>query len=169
MFFLIDIILYIYSKNENTIIIKEVYAISQHLMLAISGNVPFNIAIKSASNNIEYTRLKDEFDRFIIDYELYNFDIVKASNKLSQKFNSYELQSFLELIEQSEKEGNLIQNLNGFIDSLELTKMKYQKIRSTKKFLYVTLGSVLVLANIILVIAYPLIIELTSNLNKLFI
>ena len=98
IFLLPDILISIYSKNESIIIINEISNIVQNIIISLSANMTLYDSLKSSINVINYNRLKNEYSRFIDNYMMYNFDILKAISIFSSKFKSYEFNMFLSLL-----------------------------------------------------------------------
>ena len=92
----------------------------------------------------------------------------QAAINLEKKFDSYELSLFLSTLIQGDAEGNLLENLKKFSDTLELNYFKYLKKKSAERLMYVTIGTVLSLVNIILVVMYPIFKQVVDNLQVIF-
>jgi hypothetical protein len=75
---------------------------------------------------------------------------------------------FLSLLTQGEKEGNMIEILETFLDSLELMYFKNLKYKSSKKALGIILITIVVLFNSFIVVLYPIIVEVTTSFTSLF-
>lgn len=107
-------------------------------------------------------------EKFILLYEATGFDIKKSIKCIENKFNSYELEIFISLLKQGEREGKLIESLERYNETLELSYFKYIKRQTSKQLTYVSLGTVLLLGNITLVVMYPLVIEIINSLGTIF-
>lgn len=107
-------------------------------------------------------------EKFVALYEATGFDIKKSIKCLEDKFDSYELEMFISILKQGEKEGKLIESLERYNETLELSYFKYIKRQTSKQLIYVSLGTVLVLGNIALVVMYPLVIEIMNSLSTMF-
>lgn len=157
-----------YSKNESLKIINDISELSNNLKLALSCNIPLHDALNYVKNNIEYKRFKEAFELFINDYMMYNFNMIKAIDNFKQKFNSYEFNMFLNIILQGEKEGKIVESLNVFSETLELSYFKYLKYKEAKRILFVTLASIISLINISILAVYPIIMQISENLQNIF-
>jgi len=69
---------------------------------------------------------------------------------------------------QGDAEGNLLENLEKFAETLELNYFKYLKKKSAERLMYVTLGTVISLVDIVLVVMYPIFKQVIDNLQVIF-
>lgn len=155
-------------KNESLKIINDISEVTSSLKLALSCNIPLHESLKYVTNNIDYKRFREKFDLFINDYLMYNFNMIKAVDNFSLKFSSYEFNMFLNIILQGEKEGKMIESLTIFSETLDLSYFKYLKYNETRRILFVTMASILSLINITIMAIYPIIMQITENLQNVF-
>jgi len=167
-FFSLDYLIYLYKKEEDTKLIDELKNLTSNLILCLSTYAPLKLAFKNAGKALRYKRFIITFEDFIRDYEMNGYNLNKALKRLEEKFDSYDLSVFTSLLRQGEREGNLIENLERFSETLDLNYFKYLKRQSAKRLLYVTLGTVLSLINIMLVVMYPIIVKVMGNLQSIF-
>jgi hypothetical protein len=118
--------------------------------------------------NIKYKRFREGFESFINDYLMYNFNMIKAIDNFKLKFNSYEFNMFLNIILQGEKEGKIIESLTVFSETLDLSYFKYLKYKEAKRIMFVTIASIISLINITILAIYPIIIQISENLQNIF-
>ena len=76
---------------------------------------------------------------------------------------------FNNLLKQGEKEGKLIEYLERFDETLELSYFKYLKRQGDKQLLYVIMGCMISLGSMSIVVIYPMIIDIINNLQKIFV
>ena len=167
-FFTPNYILYSYTKNERNILINEIKNLTNSIVLSLSAYGTLEYALNIAKNSLTYPRLIREFNKFIYEYKMNGYNIKKAALNLENKFNSYELSLLLSTLIRGDVEGNLLENLEKFVDTLELNYFKYLKKKSTERLMYVTLGTVISLINIILVVMYPIFKQVLDNLQVIF-
>jgi len=168
IYFLPNILISTHSKNESIIINSEISNIVQNIILSLSAKMTLYDSLKSSVNSISYNRLKKEYSKFVENYIMYNFNILKAISIFSDKFNSYEFYMFLSLLAQGEKEGNMIEILDTFYDSLQLTYLKNLKYKSSKRSIMIVLSTIVVLINSFVIVLYPIIIEISSSFAEMF-
>lgn len=167
-FFSFDYLIYLYKKEEKTILIDELKNLTSNLILCLSTSAPLKLAFKNAIKSLKYKRFIITFEEFVHDYELNGYNLNKALSRLEKKFDSYELSVFASLLRQGEKEGNIIENMERFSETLDLNYFKYLKRQSSKRLMYVTFGTVLSLINIILIVMYPILVKVMGNLQIIF-
>ena len=168
IYFFPNILIYLFKKKEAIIIIDELFKISDNLLLTLSSNMTLYKSLKICMSNIKYKRLKEQMDIFILDYEMYNFNIEKSVDNIRDKFNCLEFNMFLDILIQGEKEGKLIQNLEMFSENLELSYFKTLKYKASKRMMYVVLSCLIAVVNIALITVYPLINEIMQNMSSIF-
>lgn len=96
------------------------------------------------------------------------YNLKDASLRFEKQFLSYELSLFLSTLVQGSIEGNLLENMEKLSETLELNYFKYLKKKSQERLLYVTLGTVISLVNIILIVMYPIFKQVVDNLQIIF-
>lgn len=163
-----NFLIYIYTKNESIKIISDISEISNSLKLALSCNIPLNESLKYVKDNIKYKRFRDSFETFTSDYLMYNFNIIKAVDNFKIKFNSYEFNMLLNIITQGEKEGKMIEALSVFSETLDLSYFKYLKYNEARRMLFVTIAAIISLINIAVLAIYPIMIQISQNLQNIF-
>lgn len=168
IFILPNILIFIYSKNESIIIINEISNIVQNIIISLSANMTLYDSLKASINVINYNRFRQEYSRFVENYMMYNFDILKAISIFSLKFNSFEFNMFLSLLSQGEKEGNMVQIFETFSDSLELSYFKNLKYKSSTRTLMIVISTIILLINSFAIVLYPIIVEISSSFVEMF-
>ena len=167
-FFTPNYLLYSYTKNEKNILINEIKNLTNSIVLSLSAYGTLEYALNIAKSTLTYPRFILEFDKFIYEYKMHGYNIKQAAINLEKKFTSYELTLFLSALIQGDSEGNLLEDLEKFSETLELNYFKYLKKKSAERLMYVTLGTVLSLLNIVLVVMYPLFKQVIDNLQIIF-
>ena len=168
MYFLPNVLIFLYSKNESSIINNEISNIVQNIILSLSANMTFYDSLKYAQNSINYDRLKKEYSKFVEDYMMYNFDIFKAISTFLTKFNSYEFYVFLSLLLQGEKEGNMIEILENFYDSLQFKYFKNLKYKASVRTIMIIFSTLILLINSFAIVLYPIITEISFSFTEMF-
>ncbi len=161
--------IYSFKKSEKTLIINELKGLVNNMIICLSAYATLKDSLDVSVESIDYKRLKEEMNKFVRSYELYGYDLQKASNVLDGKFESYELDMFIGILKQSEKEGNILENLERFSTVLDLSYFKYLKRQSARRLLNVTLGTVLILVDIALIVMYPIFVQILENMQTIFI
>lgn len=168
IYFFPDILVSLFKINESSKLINEISNIVQNIILSLSANMSLYNSLFSSINLIKYNRFKIEFGNFINRYKMYNYNILKAVNNFENKFSSYEFKMFLSILVECEKEGNYIELLENFNESLEIRYIKSVNFQYIKN-LSLTMFSIIVsLLNSLFIVGYPIIYEITSNMYKMF-
>lgn len=167
-FLIPDILIRLFIQKENNKLIYETKNVNSNLILCLHATIPLKDALKYVCNYIQYKRFKIYFQIFSENYEKYKFNIKKASINLISKFNSVELREFIDVIVQNENNGNLAEALEQYNDMLDITYNKYIKSQSDKRLIYVVMGTILMLFNIIAIILYPIAIQVLDSLQIIF-
>lgn len=167
-FFTPNYLIYSYIKNEKYILINEIKDFTNSLVLSLSAYGTLENSLSIAKNSLTYNRFITEIDKFIYEYKMNGYNLKQAAINLENKFDSYELNLLLSTLIQGDSEGNLVQDLEKFTETLELNYFKCLKKKSAERLMYVTLGTILSLANIILVVMYPIFKQVIDNLQVIF-
>ena len=168
IFYMPNFLIMMFKKNEKILIIKELRNISNSIIIALSASVQFEEAIKKAGVVISSKRLRKAYDKFVIGYKLSEYDLKKSVILLNDKFNYYEMELFTSTLVNSESEGNSMQSLIKYNQVLDISYSKYLAAENSKRLMYVTLGTVISLFNIITIVMYPIFVEVSSNLQSIF-
>lgn len=168
IFFMPNLLIKSYIKSQNVQLIKELKNINSSMILQLSAFVPFKDALKAAVNNIQDKRIKKHFLKFVYEYEIMGFNIKKPAEKLLTKFKSGELSVFLQVLVQCENEGNIIENLERFNATLELSYFKYLNSQAAKRMTYMIIGTVIMLLNIAILCMYPMLVQMNNSLEMIF-
>lgn len=137
-------------------------------MLQISAYVPFKDALKGAVNQICDKDIRKHFNKFVYDYEVMGFSIKKPAEKLITKFKSEELTSFVQMLVQCENEGNIIENLERFNTTLDMSYFKYLNSKALKRATYMIVGTIIMLINIAILCMYPMLVQMNNSLQMIF-
>ena len=149
-------------------IINDISNIVQNIVLSLSANMLLYDSLKNSVDNIENKRFKKEYSIFVNNYRMYNFNIVKAVDEFSQKFSFYEFNMFLSLLIQGEKEGNLLELLESFIENLDITYFKYLKYKSTQRLVVIIFTTFISIVNSFLIVLYPIVIQVSQSFTDIF-
>ena len=168
MFFLPNLLIYYFIKNENLKLIYEISNIVYSLILSLSTNLSIKDSLLISVHTVKYQRLRKSYKKFIDDYLMYNLNMQRGIEEFSKKFNSYEFNMFLSVLTDADKEGNMIEGLEIFSQTLEAMYFKYLRYKSSKNFLFVSLATVVSLINIFLLVGYPMIVQISSGFKNLF-
>ena len=167
-FYIPNILIKIRKNNEKILIIKNLRNIVNSIIISLSASLTLEEALKSSISTIDYKRLKKEFEIFVLNYRAYGYNMKRAINDLKQKFGYYEMELFISTLLNSEGDGNIMQSLDKFNMVLDISYSKYLAKENSKRLLYLTLGTILSLLNIIIIVMYPIFMEVSNNLQVIF-
>lgn len=168
VFCLPNLLIKMFKNNEKIVIINELRNITNAIMISMSASVPFEEAINSAMSVIKNKRLRKNYEIFTSNYRLSGYNLKKSINQLVEKFDYYEVDLFASTLINSEKEGNVIQALMKYNVILDISYSKYLAKENSKRLMYLTSGTVISLFNIIVIVMYPIFVEVSNNLQMIF-
>ena len=168
VFYIPNLLIIMFKKNEKVLVVKELRNITNAINISLSASLSLEDAIKSSINVITHKRLKNAYEDFIRNYRISGYNIKKSINLLKDKFRYYEMELFTSTLINSEREGNIIQGLEKYSIILDISYSKYLAKENSKRLLYLTFGTVISLINIIIIVMYPMFIEVWSNLQTIF-
>jgi len=168
IFFIPDYLIHSYIKKEKYILINEIKGIVNSLILCLSSHTTLEQALKQSCIGIKYIRLKHNYITFVKEYQMNGYKLQRPSKTLESKFKTYELTLFLGTLIQGEREGNLLESLEKYRDTLELNYFKYLKRKMAANLLYVAFGTILSLINIVAIVMYPILVQVLNNLQLIF-
>lgn len=167
-FFIPDILIKLFIQKENNKLIHEIKNVNSNIILCLNASIPLKDALKHVCNYIEYKRFKLHFQKFAENYEKYKFNLKKASLNFTSKFVSNELNEFIDVVVQNENNGSLAESLEQYNDLLDIKYNKYIKSQADKRLMYVVIGTIVMLFNIITIILYPIAMQVLESLQIIF-
>lgn len=168
IFFIPEILINIYKRNENSKVINQISNIVQNQILLLSSGMSFFDSLKFSADTLNQSRFKKEYVKFINNYQLFNFNIKKAIYEFESKFYSFEFKMYVSILIQSEKEGNLLSSLEVFSDNLNFSYIKFLKYKNLQRTLFLIVSTIILLLNSFIVIVYPMAIQISQNLVNIF-
>lgn len=167
-YFLIDLYILINKKNRNTEICNDLYNVVNSICLQLSSNVLLKDALKRQYENCKNSDFKKAMVTFATRYELSELNIDDAIKSLNDSFDILELSLFCNALSEYNKTDNIIEILENLVVSLKSKQLDRIKASTRTKVLYITLGVIIALVNIILLIFYPLFISIGEGFNSIF-
>lgn len=167
-YFIPNLLIQLFRKNERALVIKNLRSIVNTLIISLSASLTLENSIKTSIMAIDYIRLRKEFEAFLNNYRTYGYNMRKAINIFKERFNYYEVELFTSALLNAENDGNIIHSLEKYNMVLDISYSKYLARENSKRMLYLTFGMVLSLINIIIIIMYPMFIEVSENLQVIF-
>lgn len=168
IFFTPNYLIYSYKNKEKCLLINELKNITNNLILYLSSYTSLKDSLNLIKPTIKNKRLYVAYEIFLKEYNMNGYKLNLPSRNLEAKFESYELSLFLTSLIQGDKEGNILDAILKYKETLEFNYFKYLKKKAGTRLLYVTFGTVLSLINIVLVIMYPIFMQVVDSLKIIF-
>ena len=167
-FFILDYLIFNFKNNEKNILVNEIRNLTNSVIITLSSYATLEQALNSAKMVLTYKRFKEEYERFIYEYKMSGYNLKESGLRLESKFYSYELSLLITTLLQGEKQGNILESMKKYSETLELNYFKYLKKKSAQRLLYVTLATIISLVNIVLIVMYPMFTQVVNNLQIMF-
>jgi len=169
LFFIPNILISSFKRKENLIIIGEISNIVQSLILSLEASMNIHQALEVSYSSLKYKRFKENYKKFVDNYMLYNLNTSRAVEDFSKKFNSYEFNMFISILLDSNKNVGLKEEFEAFNKTLDIVYFKYLRYKLEKNFFIVSMFTVVSLINIFLIVGYPMVMQISSGFQNLFI
>lgn len=168
IFFTPNYLIYSYKNKEKCLLINELKNITNNLILYLSSYTSLKDSLNKIQSTIKNKRLYVAYEIFLKEYNMNGYKLNSPAKKLEAKFESYELSLFLGTLIQGDREGNVLEAILKYKETLELNYFKYLKKKTATRLMYVTLGTILSLINIILIVMYPILMQVMNSLQIIF-
>ena len=167
-YFFIDFYIALNKKSRDAEICSDLYNVVNSLCLQLSAHVSLKDSIKMQFENCRNKDLKLALIEFSACYELSELNIDEAVNVLNNKFEIMEITMFCNALAEYSQTGNVIEILDNLAEGLGEKQVSKMKEDTRTKIIYITIGVIMALTNIILLVFYPLFISLGQNFNNIF-
>lgn len=168
IFFTPNYLIYNYKNKEKSLLINELKNITNNLILYLSSYTSLKDSLNQIQSTIKNKRLYSAYEIFLKEYNMNGYKLNKPAKNLESKFESYELSLFLGTLIQGDKEGNILDAILKYKETLELNYFKYLKKQTATRLMYVTFGTILSLINIVLIVMYPILMQVMDSLQIIF-
>ena len=167
-FFFLDVYIYFYKKSRDLAICNDLYNVTNSLYLQLSANVPLKNALKFQFENCKNKSFRNAMIEFSTTYELSGYNIDKATSYLNNTFDITEITIFCNSLLELNKTGDIIETLDNLSYSLQDKQIEQLKETTRNKVIYITIGVIIALTNIIMLVFYPLFISIGKGFNNIF-
>ena len=167
-FFVIDIYLLLHKRSRDSEICGDILNIANSVCLQLSSHISLKDSLKMQYDNCKNKDFKKAMIEFSTCYELSELNIDLAIHKLNHKFEILELDMFCNALSEYHRNGNIIDILENLTDGLAEKQMDKLKEITREKVIYITVGVILALTNIILLVFYPLFISVGQGFQTIF-
>lgn len=167
-YFFIDVYILLHKRSRDSEICNDILSIANSICLQLSAHISLKDSLKMQYDNCKNKDLKKAMIEFSTCYELSELNIDLAIQNLNHKFEILELDMFCNALHEYHQSGNIIEILENLADGLSEKQMNQLKEITRTKIVYITLGVILALTNIILLIFYPLFISVGQGFQTIF-
>ncbi len=167
-YFFIDFYIYINKKSRDAEICNDLYNVTNSICMQLSSHLSLKDALKFQYENCSNKDFKKAIIEFSTCYELSELNIEEAIKSLKQKFDILEVQVFCNSLSEYNETGNIVEILDNLSQTLGEKQLDKLKENTRTKIIYITIGVIIALTNIILLIFYPLFMELGQEFNNIF-
>ena len=167
-YFFIDIYILVNRKSRNNEICADLLNVVDSMSLQLSAEVTLKDSLRRQFENCKNKDFKKAILEFSMQYELSELNINESLDELKNKFDILELNMFCNSLKQFNKVGNIIEILDNLSNVLKVKYLEKIKDATRTKVLYITLGVIIALGNIIMLTFYPLFISVGQGFNTIF-
>lgn len=167
-YFFIDVYIMVNKRSRDAEICNDLYNVVNSICIQLSAHVSMKDSLKKQFENCKNNDLKRALIEFSTTYELSELNIDKAIKVLENKFDILEINMFCNALSEYNNTGNVIEVLENLAESLGEKQVVKMKDDTRTKVIYITMGVLLALTNIILLVFYPLFISVSQNFNNIF-
>ena len=154
---LFQIIINMINNNENSKIVSSLNLMVENLIQLINSNLPIKVCIENIQTLIFSKRFKRYYQKFIINYKSFGYNLPIAIKVLEDNFICSELTSFIEVLKNYDNDDNFLDSLSVLNEILIRKENEIILKKLNKKRTETGVCVVLLLINCIVVILYPLI------------
>lgn len=166
--FFIDVYIFVNKKSRDSEICNDLYNVTNSICLQLSSHVSLKDSIKYQFQNCKNKDFQKAMIEFSACYELTELNIDNAVNVLNSKFDILEINMFCNALTEYNKTGDVVEILENLASNLGEKQIDVIKDQTRTKIVYITIGVIIALINIILLVFYPLFISLGQGFDNLF-
>lgn len=167
-YFLIDMYIFINKKTRESAICEDLLNVTNSISLQLSANIPLKESLKRQFEICKNKDFKKAMLEFSTNYELSELSIEKSLKILQDKFDITEINMFCNALSEYNKVGDITEVLENLTEILKTKYIEKLKETTKKKIVYITLGVIIALCNIVLIIFYPLLISIGQGFSTIF-
>ncbi len=167
-YFILDLFILIRKQSRDYEICYDLLNVCNSISLQLSANIMLKDSLKRQFEICKNQDFKQAMLKFSTKYELSELDLDTALKELNQSFQIPEVEMFCNSLSQYTSVGNIITILDSLAEALK--EKYYKKIRdgTRNKILYITIGVMIALGNMILLTFYPLFVSIENGLSNIF-
>lgn len=167
-YFLLDLLLVFHKKTRDSEICQDLFRVTNSLCLQLSAQVSLQDSLSTQYEQCQNADFRKAMMEFATYYELSEFNMELAIRTLKQKFDLLELDLFGNALCEYHRSGHVLEILENLAETLKEKQMEQVKQITRNKVLYITLGVMVALGNIILLTFYPLFVSVGQGFQQIF-
>jgi len=167
-YYFIDFYILLNKKSRNSEICNDLYNVTNSVCMQLSSHMSLKDSLKFQFLNCSNKDFKKAMIEFSTTYELSELNIDTAVKVLKNKFDIMEVDMFCNALSEYNQTSNITEVLDNLSSSLGEKQIDRYKENTRSKIVYITIGVIIALINIILLIFYPLFISLAQGFNNIF-
>ncbi len=167
-YFFIDIYISMNKKTRDLEICGDLYDVVNSVSLQLSSHMSLKDSLKYQYENCKNKDFKKALIELSTSYELSEYNIDFATNALRDKFEILEIDMFCNALQEYNQTSSITEILDNLSSILEEKQIEKHKDDTRSKIIYITIGVIIALINIIFLIFYPLFISLGQGFNSIF-
>lgn len=167
-YFFIDAYIALNRKSRNSEICNDLYSVVDSICMQLSSHMTLKDSIKFQYKNCKNKDFKKAIIEFSTRYELSELNIDYAVKGLREKFDILEIEMFCNALSEYNHTGNITEILENLSSTLAEKQIERYKDNTRSKIIYITIGVIIALLNIVLLVFYPLFISLGNGFNNIF-
>lgn len=167
-YFIIDLYIAINRRSRDSEICNDILNVINSICLQLSAHISLKDSIKKQYENCKNKDFKKAMIEFSTCYELSELNIDMSINALNSKFEILELDMFCNALSEYNKSGNITEILENLAENLTEKQVEKLKENTRNKIVYITLGVIVALTNIVLITFYPLFVSVGQGFNNIF-
>jgi hypothetical protein len=167
-FFSINIYILFNGIIRNNAIIIDLLTVVDCLYLQMSAHVTLKDSLRGLNTVCKNPDLRKALVKLSAKYELTEYNIEEAADEFKESFNIVEIDMLSAAIKQQIKLGSsldVLNNLSGILKDSYLNKLN---LTTKIKILYITLGVVVILINLIALTFFPIFVGIGENMSQIF-
>lgn len=139
----------------------------ESLSVQMSSNMPLKLALKNLPDVCKYPKFKEAMTDLYLEYQLTGFSLTKTLKRIKIDFPYTEILMFSSAIEQQARGLNSDAAYSNLLSVLKDKNIEYIESTTQSKTALLILGVFIILINLLVMGAYPVIIEVNENLQTL--
>ena len=167
-YFFVDFYIVLNKKSRDTEICNDLYNVVNSISLQLSSHMSLKDSLKYQFENC----INKDFRRAMIElsttYELSELNINTATNGLREKFELIEIDMFCNALDEYNQTNSITEILDNLSSVLGEKQIEAHKEGTRNKIIYITVGVIIALSNMVMVVFYPLFISIGQGFNNIF-